>query len=117
MATFRHPLFGTIPLLSDLTDVRTPAPGGQHTVNRGGFRVTDEAAPFEMVFGPAYRAVYDLSDLDRSLFIVAPGQSGNPLSPHYGDLVDDWREGRYLSLVRPDDPAHTLRLTPAGTER
>jgi len=117
MATFRHPVFGRVPLLSDLTDIRTPAPGGQHTVNRGGFMVTDRAAPFEMVFGPAYRAVYDLSDLKRSLFIVAPGQSGNPMSPHYGDLVDDWRDGRYLTLVTPDDPAHMLRLTPAGTER
>lgn len=117
MATFRHPVFGRVPLLGDLTDIRTPAAGGQHTVNRGGFMVTDPVAPFEMVFGPAYRAVYDLSDLDRSLFIVAPGQSGNPLSPHYGDLVDVWREGRYLTLVPPDDPAHMLRLMPAGTER
>jgi penicillin amidase len=117
MATFRHPVFGRVPLLGDRTNIRTPAAGGQHTVNLGGFMVTDPVAPFEMVFGPAYRAVYDLSDLDRSLFIVAPGQSGNPLSPHYGDLVDVWREGRYLTLVPPDDPAHMLRLMPAGTER
>jgi penicillin amidase len=30
--------------------------------------------------------------------MIATGQSGNPLSPHWGDLVADWRDGRYLTL-------------------
>ena len=44
------------------------------------------------------RAVYDLSNLDASLFMIAPGQSGNPLSPHWGDLAQAWADGRTITL-------------------
>jgi penicillin amidase len=37
--------------------------------------------------------VYDLADLDRSLFMVAPGQSGNLLSRHARDFLTRWRDG------------------------
>jgi penicillin amidase len=37
--------------------------------------------------------VIDLADPERSRFVLAGGQSGNPLSPHYRDLFDLWRRG------------------------
>ncbi|MFN4089313.1 MAG: penicillin acylase family protein [Alphaproteobacteria bacterium] len=113
-AVFSHVLFGRIPGLQALTDIRVPVSGGRHTVNRGGFVIGDDDT-FRMAFGPGYRAVYDLADLDRSRFVAVPGQSGNPLSPHYADMIDDWRDGRYLTLVPPTEPAHELRLLPAGS--
>src|SRR5204862_5491081 len=33
--------------------------------------------------GPAFRAVFDAGDWDRSVAINAPGQSGSPSSPHF----------------------------------
>jgi penicillin amidase len=37
--------------------------------------------------------VIDLADVERSRFVVAGGQSGNPLSPHYDDLLELWVRG------------------------
>ena len=37
--------------------------------------------------------VLDVGVWDRSLFSLPGGQSGNPLSPHYRDLLPFWLEG------------------------
>ena len=93
-ARFDHPLLGFL----GIGNLKTPTDGADDTVNRGTSRISDPDEPFRHVHGAGLRALYDLLDLDRSRFIVATGQSGNPLSPHYGDLLDDWRDGRYVRL-------------------
>ena len=45
--------------------------------------------------GASYREVLDLSDWDRSTMTNVPGESGDPESKHYRDLVDDWATGKY----------------------
>jgi len=115
-ARFRHPLLGRIPILDRIGDIRVPSGGGAFTVNRAQHRVADRDEPFASVHGPGLRAVYDLDDLDRSLFVVATGQSGNPLSAHYRDLTPLWAAGRYVTMERPadgDPDTRTLRLLPA----
>ena len=47
----------------------------------------------------AFREVIDLTDWDRSTATSVPGQSGQPGSPHYGDLLPLWGEGRYFPLL------------------
>jgi len=37
----------------------------------------------------------ELADGDRSRRTNMPGESGDPDSPHYADLIDDWTNGRY----------------------
>jgi penicillin amidase len=64
------------------------------------------------VHGAGYRAVYDLSEQDRSRFIIAPGQSGNWFSSHYGDLAKRWRDGGWLLLKAPGEDADLLTLVP-----
>ena len=81
------------PVLSPLTQT-IPQPGDDTTIFRGGSR----PGRFDAVHGPGYRGVYDLAELDRSLFITAPGQSGNPLSPHARDLLRRWRDGGGVRL-------------------
>ncbi len=71
-----------------------PQPGDDTTIFRGGSR----PGSFDAVHGPGYRGVYDLADLDRSLFITAPGQSGYPLSPHTADLLQRWRDGSSVMI-------------------
>ncbi len=46
-----------------------------------------------------HRMVIDLGDVERSRFVVAGGQSGNPLSPHYRDLVDPWLAGQGVPIA------------------
>jgi penicillin G amidase len=52
----------------------------------------------EQLAGASYREIMDLSDWDRSVAVNTPGQSGQPGSKHYADLLLLWNEGRYFPL-------------------
>ncbi len=97
-APLAHPVWNRIPLLGDLLWPAVETDGGPFTVNRGdGGRGTMDLL-FPHTHGAGYRAVYDLADPAASRFVIATGQSGNPLSPHYRDLVALWRDGGHLTL-------------------
>jgi penicillin amidase len=98
LAAHRHPLFDGIPLLRELASVRFPSDGGAQTLNRAqpSYR---GARPFEAVHGPAYRAVYDFSDLDNSRFAMPLGQSGNLLSPWSRNFVQRWQSLSYIEIA------------------
>jgi penicillin amidase len=106
-AVFAHPFLRAIPLLGTLTTVRIPSPGDDTTLDRGGTN-----SLFQSVHGAAYRGVYDLADLDHSLFVVTPGQSGNPLSRHARDFVARWRDGATITLGSTATLTETIRLDP-----
>lgn len=90
-------LFGRIPVVSWFANIRQETPGGDNTILRGATRGTG-SAPFTNVHGSGFRAVYDFSDLDSSVMMIATGQSGHLLSPHYDDLAALWRRGEYIPM-------------------
>ena len=98
-AHMRHLPFTLVPVLNEFFDIRFAASGGPFTVNRGKYDISDDQAPFAQTHGSTYRAVYDLSDLERSLYILVPGQSGNPLSPDYDSFVRPWRDIEYIPMT------------------
>jgi penicillin amidase len=107
-AEFAHPFLRGIAALRGFGTLRIPAPGSATTINVAATALGD----FTAVHGPEFRGVYDLVDLDRSLFIVTPGQSGNLLSRHSRDLLLAWRDGETLTLgPTPDQVSATIRLT------
>jgi acyl-homoserine lactone acylase PvdQ len=107
-AVFAHPLLRSVPILGALTTERIAVPGDGTTLDQGG---TNEA--LEAVHGASYRGVYDLADLDRSLFMMTPGQSGNPLSRHARDFLMRWRDGAMVLLAHdPVEVSGTVRLEP-----
>lgn len=116
-AQFRHRVFTQIPGLRFFTDLIAETDGGDHTLNRGQTRQAG-SSPYSHVHGSGYRAVYDLADLDRSRYIIATGQSGNPFSDHYRDMLDRWRDGGFVTIggdretVR-QNAAGILTLTPS----
>ena len=68
--------------------------------------------------GATYRHVLDFADLDNSRATSTPGQSGQPGSPFYGNLLEDWAKGRYFPLRYrrssvEEAAAHRLWLVPA----
>jgi penicillin amidase len=115
VARFPHPMFSRIPVLNGLFTPQVASPGGDETVNRGG---ADYDAPVEQryshIHGPTLRMVHDLSQgPESSVFMLSDGQSGNPLSPHFGGLAEAWRDGEFLKLVGGEqEGARILRLTP-----
>ena len=64
------------------------------------------------VHGASMRAIFDLANLDNSRFMLAGGQSGNPLSPHYRDLLPRWRDQQYFTMVGQGVDTLTLRPAP-----
>jgi penicillin amidase len=103
-AEFVHRVFAHVPLLGRLAQLSIETGGGNDTVNRGQTSGTG-TNPFAHTHGAGFRAVYDLADLSRSLFIIATGQSGNPLSPHYGDMMERWRDGGHVEIATSRDAA------------
>ena len=112
VAPFPHRVVSRVPILSSILDNSVETDGGDFTVNRGATAVVPEDGPFRHVHGAGYRAIYDLSDLSQSRFMIATGQSGNPLSPHFADLIEPWRDGGWLTLGQTPDE---LRRTAIGT--
>lgn len=111
-ATLSHPILGRIPVLGGFLSLDPATGGGNYTINRGTPSLSGDDL-FRHIHGPGLRAVFDLSDLDNSRFVMSSGQSGNILSPHFGDLTPLWRDGRYVKLVAPaQDAARRLVLTP-----
>jgi len=108
-AVFAHPVLRAIPVLGALTTARIASPGDDTTIDRGGPRFSD----FSSVHGAAFRGVYDLADLDRSLFVITPGQSGDPLSRYSRNFMTRWRDGATITLgPQPGAVTAELRLTP-----
>ncbi len=114
-----HRPFGRQPLLARLFDITTPSGGDTYTVNVGQHYINDETMPFANRHAPSLRAIYDLSDPEKSLFIHSGGQSGNRLSPHYKSFTEAWANGGYIPMItdrkRIEAGRHkTLRLLPPG---
>jgi penicillin amidase len=70
--------------------------------------------------GASYREIMDVADWDRSVVTNVPGQSGQPESAFYGNLLPLWDRGEYFPLVfsraRVDrEAAHKLALRPTGS--
>ncbi len=84
-----------------------PRPGDRTTVNLTGQS------------GASFREIIDLSDWDNSVGTNVPGQSGQPGSPHYDDLVSFWENGEYFPLLFSreaivENTANLLTLRPAN---
>ncbi len=112
VAVFDAMLYRYIPVLGAMTRLSASTGGDDFTVQRGSFL---EVAPasFHNIHGAGLRAVYDLADLGDSRFVIATGQSGSPLSPHWGDLLEPWRQGETVSLPRDRSPPQVLVLEPS----
>ena len=107
-ATFAHPFLRGIPVLGQWASGRIAVPGDGATVDPGGYD-----GGLEAVHGASYRGVYDLADLDRSLFVMAPGQSGDVFSRHAWDFLTRWHDNRMIRLgSAPATVVATARLTP-----
>lgn len=108
-AVFAHPILGSIPLLGPLATARIAQSGDDTTVLRGGNR----PGALSSVHGAGYRGVYDLADLDSSLFVAVPGQSGHLISRHATDFLQRWRDGATVQLgPHATHVESTLRLDP-----
>ncbi|MEO8936778.1 MAG: penicillin acylase family protein [Burkholderiaceae bacterium] len=74
---------------------RVPIGGDGNTVHATSYRTSD----FRQVGGASYRQVIDVGAWDNSVTLNAPGQSGDPRSPHYRDLLPLWANGTFIPMA------------------
>jgi penicillin amidase len=72
-----------------------PRGGSGNTTNSTGFSARDMLVRA----GASYRQVIDVGNWDASTMTNAPGQSGDPRSPFYDNLLKDWAEEGAFPLL------------------
>jgi penicillin amidase len=71
-------------------------------VERAGDGTTPNAGPgpnYTQNHGASFRQIIDLANFDRSVAANTPGQSGQPGSRHYDDLLKLWAKDEYFPLL------------------
>ena len=108
-----HRPFDKVAALTRLFNVEVPSSGDNYTVNVGQYHPSEAVAPFANRHSASLRAVYDLSDLEKSVFIYQTGQSGLAFSDRYRDMAQEWSQGQYRPLqMNPAGWTHALLLRP-----
>ncbi len=95
-ASFAHPIWSRLPWVASWLALAIPDDGGFDTVDNASMIVRDNVQPFTAVHGPTLRMIVDMAAPDAARFMIAPGESGNLLSAHYGDLMTPWRDVHYV---------------------
>jgi penicillin amidase len=95
----QNKVFSHVPFIGARVDLSIPSSGDFYTLDRGGSFTFDHKHPFARTHGGGYRGLYDLADPDQSRFMIATGESGHILSPHYGDLAPLWNDVKSFTLA------------------
>ena len=92
-ALIHHPLSAAVneDIRMQLDVGPLPRGGYSSTVNNTGRRDNQ-------VSGGSFRIIADTENWDNSVGTSAPGQSGDPSSPHYRDLFKLWATGKYFPV-------------------
>ena len=116
---FRHPLLARAPaeLAAQMTLPDFPRGGAADTVNNTGFG----DANFDVTSGASFRMVLDVGHWDAARMTNAPGQSGDPRSPFYRNLLEGWAtEQSFPMLYSPAaveaNAVHIFNLEPKLSE-
>jgi len=67
-----------------------------YDIPTGGFTNIINANSFRK--GVSLRMIFEMSGINKGWFSLPGGQSGNPGSPYYDNLIEVWQKGDYLSL-------------------
>lgn len=110
-----HPLGTRGPLGRALNLGPLPLGGDSTTVAQAAVDALDPTRPPTAI--PSLRAVIDVGDWEASRFSLPGGQSGNPCSPHYDDLLPLWQRGAGVPIAWSPESVRaatlaTLRLVP-----
>ena len=99
VALSSHRPFGQVPVLRDLFNVKVESAGDPFTVNVGQYWAGESYLPFATRHAASMRAIYDLSNLENSVFIYQTGQSGLVWDSAYQNLREPWSKGEYRNLT------------------
>ena len=111
IAVSEHRPLSKVPLLGSLFNLTQPFPGDSFSINVGRLELLRADNPFETKQAPSLRTLYDLSDLEQSLFIYQTGQSGWVQNKLYRNMSALWANNEYLPLqMKPQKISRQLDL-------
>lgn len=97
-AVAEHRPFSKLAWLRPLFELRRPVGGDVSTLDVARYFIGDAEEPYAARHVASLRMIVDLADPDASTFMHSGGQSGNPLSAHYADLLDRWTRVEALPM-------------------
>lgn len=89
-----HPLSQVEALRGTFNVGPIPINGATEVINNQ-MSIPNADGEYKVKAGPAMRRVIDFADLDHSVSILPSGQSGNFMSPHYGDQAEMFAKGEF----------------------
>ena len=95
--TFKHPVGEKKPMDKVFNLGPFPWGGDSNTIAQAAVSFLDPTA--NSPFVASMRMAVDVGEWDANRFILPGGQSGNPMSPHYDDQLDLYREGGSISIT------------------
>ncbi len=112
--TLRHPL-GTA--VSESMRARLEV--GPHPRGGYSYTVNQTSGADNQTSGASFRIIIDTGDWDRGVGMNTPGQSGDPDSPFYRNLFEDWANDRFHPVFYSRDKieaatAMRIELTPGS---
>lgn len=114
--TLLHPVGGQKPMDRVFNLGPFPWGGDSNTISQAAVSFLDPASNSPCI--ASMRMVVEVGEWDTNRFVLPGGQSGNPLSPHYADQLDLYREGGSISIAWSSDARSSavsdfLELRPA----
>ena len=111
IAVSEHRPLSKVPLLGSFFNLTQSFPGDSFSINVGRLELLRADNPFETKQAPSLRTLYDLSDLEQSLFIYQSGQSGWVQNKLYRNMSGLWARNEYLPLqMKPRKVGRQLDL-------
>jgi penicillin amidase len=95
--TFNHTLGSVKPLDRFFNRGPYPLGGDGETIWASG--ATNYDLSEKSIVGPPFRFIADLSDWNKSLGMLVPGQSGHPASRSYDGSIQRWLKGEYHPML------------------
>jgi len=110
-ARFNHVPFGDVNLLDRVFSRRLPSPGSENSVNVAG-SLYRPMKGYEQNFGAVFRQVMVMGQGGgEHAYMNSTGQSGNPMSPHFDDMLEPFAHAQLYALKQPDAAAGAMRQT------
>jgi penicillin G amidase len=105
---FRHPLahLADGALAERLRYPPYPRGGSANTTNNTSF----DPADFLVASGASFRMVLDVGNWDAARMTSAPGQSGDPRSPFYRNLLEGWAHNDSFPLLYSREAVEAHRI-------
>jgi penicillin amidase len=112
----RHPFGERKPLDRAFNIGPFPWGGDANTISQASASPLDPTG--NPLFVASLRMIVDVGLWDDARFVLSGGQSGNPLSPHYADMLERWRGNEGVAMAWCEEAVAgaavaTLRLAPS----